>query len=156
MAIRRPESFHHHEASLPDIKIHYVREGSGPPLLLMHGWPGFWWEWYKCIDELAKHFDVILPDFRGYGDSEKPNLADISKFHLDLVTEDQANLLRHLKIPKAYVVGHDYSALVMHKFVRKHRDMTIKGLTIDPIVGLKVATLASRTFPSLGTRSFTS
>jgi pimeloyl-ACP methyl ester carboxylesterase len=93
MAIRRPESFHHHEASLPGIKIHYVREGSGPPLLLMHGWPGFWWEWYKCIDGLAKHFDVILPDFRGYGDSEKPNLADISKFHLDLVTEDQANLL---------------------------------------------------------------
>jgi pimeloyl-ACP methyl ester carboxylesterase len=85
----------------------------------MHGWPGFWWEWYKCIDRLAKHFDVILPDFRGYRDSEKPNLADISKFHLDLVTEDQANLLHYLKIPKAYVVGHDYSALVMHKFVRK-------------------------------------
>ena len=134
MAIRRPESFHHHEASLPGIKIHYVREGSGPPLLLMHGWPGFWYEWYKCVEPLAQHFDVILPDFRGYGDSEKPNLADISKFHLDLVTEDQANLLHHLKIPKAYVVGHDYSALVMHKFVRKHRDMTIKGLTIDPIV----------------------
>src|SRR6476619_8320853 len=123
MAIRRPESFHHHEASLPG--INYVREGSGPPFLLMHGWPGFWYEWYKCIDGLAKHFDVILPDFRGYGDSEKPNLEDISKFHLDLVTEDQANLLRHLDIPKAYVVGHDYSALVMHKFVRKHRDMTI-------------------------------
>jgi len=134
MAIRRPESFKHREAKLPGIKIHYVREGSGPPLLLMHGWPGFWYEWYKCIDGLAQHFDVILPDFRGYGDSEKPNLEDISKFHLDLVTEDQANLLQHLNIPKAYVVGHDYSALVMHKFVRKHRDMTIRGLTIDPIV----------------------
>ena len=47
MAIRRPESFRHREASLPGIKIHYVREGSGPPLLLMHGWPGFWYEWYS-------------------------------------------------------------------------------------------------------------
>jgi pimeloyl-ACP methyl ester carboxylesterase len=102
MAIRRPESFRHHEANLAGIKIHYVREGSGPPLLLMHGWPGFWYEWYKRIDALAKQFDVIVPDLWGYGDSEKPNLQDISKFHLDLVTDDQANLLRHLGISKAY------------------------------------------------------
>jgi pimeloyl-ACP methyl ester carboxylesterase len=44
VAVRRPEEFSHHYAQLDGIKIHYVREGSGPPLLLMHGWPGFWWE----------------------------------------------------------------------------------------------------------------
>ncbi len=134
MAIRRPGDFKHFEAKLPDITIHYVREGSGPPLLLMHGWPGFWWEWHKCIGALARDFSVIVPDLRGYGDSEKPDLTDLSKYHLNLVTDDQANLLRHLGIEQAYLVGHDYSALVMHKFVRKYRDMTIKGITIDPIV----------------------
>jgi pimeloyl-ACP methyl ester carboxylesterase len=134
MAIRRPQEFKHFEAKLPGITIHYVREGSGPPLLLMHGWPGFWWEWYKCVDDLARDFSVILPDLRGYGDSEKPDLKDLSKYHLNLVTEDQANLLKHLGIDRAYVVGHDYSALVIHKFVRAHRDLTIKALTIDPIV----------------------
>ena len=134
MAIRRPEDFRHFEASLPGIKIHYVREGQGPVLLLMHGWPGFWWEWYKCIGELARHFDVIAPDMRGYGDSEKPDLADLSKYHLNVVTDDHANLLGHLGIDRAYLVGHDYSALIMHKFVRKYRDRTNKALTIDPIV----------------------
>jgi pimeloyl-ACP methyl ester carboxylesterase len=134
MAIRRPEDFAHGEAQLPDIKIHYVREGSGPALLLVHGWPGFWWEWHKVVGELAKDFDVIVPDLRGYGDSEKPDLKDISKFHLDLATDDQANLLKHLAIDQAYVVGHDYSSLMMHKFIRKHREMTIRALMIDPIV----------------------
>jgi pimeloyl-ACP methyl ester carboxylesterase len=134
MAIRRPEQFTHFEAELPGIRIHYVREGSGPTLLLMHGWPGFWWEWHKCIGELAKSFDVIVPDLRGYGDSEKPDLNDLQKFHLDVVTDDQANLLEYLGIERAYVVGHDYSALVMHKFVRKYRPLVIRGLTIDPIV----------------------
>lgn len=134
MAVRRPETFKHYEAKLDDITLHYVREGKGPPLLLMHGWPGYWWEWYKCIEELAKNFDVIVPDMRGYGDSEKPDLKDLSKFHLNLVADDHAKLLKHLGISKAYVVGHDYSALVMHKFVRVYRDMVIKALTIDPVV----------------------
>ena len=70
--LRRPEAFKHHYAQLRDIKLHYVREGSGPPLILLHGWPGFWWEYHRNIGPLAKDFDVIVPDMRGYGDSEKP------------------------------------------------------------------------------------
>ena len=148
MPVRRPEEFTHHEAQLDDIKIHYVREGKGPPLLLMHGWPGYWWEWYKCIGPLAEHFDVIAADMRGYGDSEKPDLNDISKFTLDIVTDDYAKLLKHLGIERAYVVGHDYSALIMHKFVRLYRDMTIKGLTIDPITpGFELRYLSVPHFP---------
>jgi pimeloyl-ACP methyl ester carboxylesterase len=148
MAIRRPEEFTHHEAQLPDIKIHYVREGSGPPLLLVHGWPGFWWEWHKVIGELASDFDVIVPDLRGYGDSEKPDLRDIPKFHLNLSTEDQANLLKHLGIEQAYVVGHDYAALIMHKFVRKHRAMIRRALVINPIApGFENAYLSLSHFP---------
>lgn len=146
--MRRPEDFKHFEAQLDNIKLHYVREGKGPPLLLMHGWPGYWWEWHKCIGELAKHFDVIAPDMRGYGDSEKPDLSDLSKFHLNLVTDDHAKLLKHLGIDKAYVVGHDYSALVMHKFVRVYRDMVIKAVTIDPVVpGFEARYLSLGHFP---------
>jgi pimeloyl-ACP methyl ester carboxylesterase len=148
MAIRCPEQFKHFEAELPGIRIHYAREGSGPTLLLMHGWPGFWWEWHKCIGELAESFDVIVPDLRGYGDSEKPDLNDLQQFHLNVVTDDQANLLEHLGIERAYVVGHDYSALVMHKFVRTYRPLAIRGLTIDPIVpGFESRYLSVGRFP---------
>ncbi len=134
MPMRRPEEFSHFEACLDDIKIHYVREGRGPPLMLMHGWPGFWWEGHKCIGALAQDFDVIAPDMRSYGDSDKPGPENASKYDLSLVTDDHAKLLRHLGISRAYVVGHDYSSLVMHKFVRLYRHVTIRGLTIDPVV----------------------
>ena len=148
MPVRRPEQFAHHTAQLDDIQIHYVREGKGPPLVLMHGWPGYWWEWYKCIGPLAEYFDVIVADMRGYGDSEKPDLNDLSKYTLDVVTDDYAKLLKHLGIERAYVVGHDYSALIMHKFVRRYRDMTIKGLTIDPITpGFELRYLSTPHFP---------
>jgi pimeloyl-ACP methyl ester carboxylesterase len=157
MPLRRPDEFTHHEAQLDGIKIHYVREGRGPPLILMHGCPGFWWEWYKCIGTLANDFDVIAPDMRGYGDLEKPDLRDISKYHLNVVTDDHAKLLQHLGIAQAYMVGHDFSALIMHKFVRRYRDMTIKGSSSTRLFqGLRNATCQSATFPSPGTRSSTS
>ena len=60
--LRRPEAVTHHYAQLRHIKLHYVREGSGPPLILLHGWPGFWWEYHRNIGPLAKDFDVIVPD----------------------------------------------------------------------------------------------
>ena len=148
MALRRPEDFKHYEAKLDGVRIHYVREGSGPPLVLIHGWPGFWWEWHKCIGELAKDFDVIVPDMRGYGDSEKPDLSDLSKFHLNAVTDDQARLLQALKIDRAYLVGHDYSSLVLHKFVRVHRSMLEGALVINPIVpGFELTYLSVGHFP---------
>ncbi|WP_156296878.1 alpha/beta fold hydrolase [Mycobacterium paragordonae] len=133
-AMRRPEEFAHSEIELSTgVKIHYVREGAGPPLLLLHGWPGFWWEWNKVIGPLAEHFDVIVPDLRGYGDSEKPDLNDISQYTLDHATDDQAALLDALGIDKVYIVGHDYAAIIVHKFIRKFRDRVVKAAIFDPI-----------------------
>ncbi|WP_437498592.1 alpha/beta fold hydrolase [Sorangium sp. So ce1099] len=133
MTLRRPEDFHHQHVQLADIRLHYVREGSGAPLVLLHGWPGFWWEWHQNIGPLAESFDVVAPDMRGYGDSEKPDLSRVELFHLDRVVEDTAQLLDHLGIKQAFIVGHDYSALVLHKFVRKHRDRVIRAAIINPI-----------------------
>ncbi|MGH8933350.1 MAG: alpha/beta fold hydrolase [Egibacteraceae bacterium] len=133
MTIRRPEDFKHYEVPLPDVKIHYVREGSGPPLLLLHGWPGFWWEWSKVIGPLAEDYDVIVPSLRGFGDSEKPDVDDLSKYAIELTVDDQAHLLDELGIDQAYVVGHDWSAIVVHKFIRKYRERIIKATIIDAI-----------------------
>ena len=133
MSIRRPEDFQHFEQQVPGVKLHYVREGSGPPLVLLHGWPGFWWEWHKVIGPLAEGYDVIVPDLRGYGDSEKPDPSDSSLYSLEHSIDDIDALLDALGIDTAYVVGHDWSALLMHKFVRKYRHRVIRGMTFDPI-----------------------
>ena len=69
------DNFNHNEITVNGIKLHYVRQGHGEPLLLVHGWPGFWYEWHLNIGPLAEHFDVIVPDMRGYAYSDKPELA---------------------------------------------------------------------------------
>lgn len=133
MTLRRPEEFQHFNVQLPDVNIHYVREGSGAPLVLLHGWPGFWWEWYKVIGELAKNYDVIVPDLRGYGDSEKPKLDDISLYTLEHGIDDIEALLGYLGIEDAYIIGHDWASLLIHKFVRKYPSRVKKVINFDPI-----------------------
>ena len=73
--------FSHQHATINGLRYHYVREparpgGSGPPLFLIHGWPGFYYEWRLNIKPLAERFDVIVPDMRGYGHSDKPELVN--------------------------------------------------------------------------------
>src|SRR5919109_5676317 len=132
--LRRPEAFTHHYAKLPEIRLHYVREGSGPPLILLHGWPGFWWEWHLNIGPLAQNFDVIVPDMRGYGDSEKPPLDQPKLFGPDYVVEDLDALMEQLQIKQAYLVGHDWAAAIVHKLVRKYPNRVLQAMVIDPFV----------------------
>ncbi|MFV0461474.1 MAG: alpha/beta fold hydrolase [Actinomycetales bacterium] len=133
MSLRLPDDFTHDYVELPDLRVHYVREGSGPPLVLWHGWPGFWWDWRYLIGPLSEHFDVIVPDFRGAGDSEKTDLSDLSKYTMTQVADDQAAFLDALGISQAYVVGHDYGATVAHKFLRRHPERVIKAMILDAI-----------------------
>ncbi len=134
MTIRLPDDFDHHTADLGSIRLHYVREGQGEPVILMHGWPGFWWEWRKNIGPLAADFDVIVPDMRGFGDSEKPDLSNIDLYGTLVATDDLANLLDHLNVERATLVGHDYAAIVIHKFARKYRERVERAVVMDPIV----------------------
>lgn len=132
--IRRPETFNHQTAKINGIDMHYVVEGTGEPLLLVHGWPGFWWEWSRVIPELAKNFQVIVPDMRGYGTTEKPDFSDVTNFDLEHAVKDLSCLLDHLGVESAYIAGHDWSSLVLHKFVRAHREQTRKLLIMNPFM----------------------
>lgn len=131
--MRRPEDFQHNEVQLDDVRLLYVREGSGEPLLLLHGWPGFWWEWHKVIGPLAESYDVIVPDHRGFGDSEKIDLDNVSNYSAEALMGDVAPFLDALGLDKVYVAGHDWGAIVLHKFLRNHPDRVIKAAILDPI-----------------------
>lgn len=65
-------SVSHAYAELDDVLMHYVTAGSGPPLVLLHGWPQTWYEWRHIIPALAQRHTVIAPDLRGLGDSSRP------------------------------------------------------------------------------------
>jgi pimeloyl-ACP methyl ester carboxylesterase len=71
MKYELPEFYSPQIIELDGVKINYVRKGSGPALLLLHGFPGFWWDWRYLIEPLSNYFDVIVPDLHGSGDSKR-------------------------------------------------------------------------------------
>lgn len=97
-------------AEVNGIRLHYVEEGSGKILILLHGFPEFWYGWRKQIPVLSRHFRVIAPDLRGYNLSDKP--AGIGQYKLSLLAKDIAALIDVLGGEKVYLAGHDWGGAV--------------------------------------------
>jgi epoxide hydrolase 4 len=106
----RPD-WSHGEAVVNGIRLHYVEAGEGPLVVLLHGFPEFWYSWRHQIPALAgAGFRVIAPDMRGYNLSDKPKGTDA--YRVELLVDDVAGLIRHFGEERATVVGHDWGGLV--------------------------------------------
>jgi pimeloyl-ACP methyl ester carboxylesterase len=97
------------------IRLHYVTQGEGELVLLLHGFPEFWYSWRYQIPALAKHFKVVVPDLRGYNDSEKPK----SGYDLDTLSTDVRSLIEQLGYSRAHVVGHDWGGAIAWRFAQQ-------------------------------------
>src|SRR3712207_2644141 len=107
MAAPSVSGWSHHHVEANGIRVHYVRHGAGAPLVLLHGWPEFWFAWHKNMGELAEHFDVIVPDLRRFGDTEKPGLPDPPSGLPEALAEDLGGLIGALGIESAGLVSQD-------------------------------------------------
>lgn len=92
------------------INIHYVTEGSGPLVVLLHGFPENAYSWRHQIPALSKNFKVVAPDLRGYGETDKPQ--DIPSYRLDNLVSDLTGLIQALGYQKAHIIGHDWGGAV--------------------------------------------
>ena len=102
-----------------DLAVH--RAGQGTPLLLIHGFPQNHMCWETVAPQLAQHHDVIIPDLRGYGESDAPaNDADNTTYSKRNMAQDMAELLTALNISRADVLGHDRGARVAYRFALDH------------------------------------
>ena len=97
----------HHSAQLNGIKQHYVKAGSGPAVMLLHGWPQTCYEWRHVIERLAGNFTVVAPDLRGFGYTSKP----ASGYDAATIASDLAALTAHLAFKDITVIGHDWGAV---------------------------------------------
>src|SRR6201985_3915165 len=99
----------HRSVSANGTRFHIAEAGDGPLVLLLHGFPQFWWTWRSQLATLADvGYRAVAPDLRGYGGSDKPPRG------YDLITAaaDAAGMIRSLGEANAVVVGHDWGALV--------------------------------------------
>ncbi|MER7834709.1 alpha/beta hydrolase [Streptomyces sp. NPDC096040] len=115
------------------IRLHIAEEGSGPLVVLLHGFPESWHSWKHQFGRLAEAgFHVVAPDQRGYGSSEHPEDVDAySIFHL---VGDVVGLIRELGEEKAFVVGHDWGAPVAWHTALFRPDLVrgVAGLSVPP------------------------
>lgn len=112
-----PAGFEHARADLDGIRIHYVKGGTGPAVVLVHGWPFSWIEWRAAMPLLAERgFTVIAPDLRGSGDSQIP----AGHWTKREEAEDLHRLLKHLGHDRAFVVGTDVGTMTVHAWAQHH------------------------------------
>lgn len=87
------QGWKHHEAIVNGVRLHYVEAGEGRLVVLLHGFPEFWWSWHRQIPALAPAgFRVLAPDMRGYNTSGKPQ--GVGSYDIDTLAADIAGFLR--------------------------------------------------------------
>jgi haloacetate dehalogenase len=112
--------------------INLARGGSGPPLLLLHGYPQTHLMWHKIAPRLAQEFSVVAPDLRGYGDSTKPaGGPDHSAYAKRAMAQDMLEVMNQLGYKEFFVVGHDRGARVGHRMALDHARHVKKLALLD-------------------------
>ncbi|HAD60224.1 MAG TPA: alpha/beta hydrolase [Planctomycetaceae bacterium] len=112
----------HGFADSDGVKIHYVSAGKGPLLVMIHGFPDYWYSWRKQIPELARHYQVVAIDQRGYNKSDHPKGVD--SYRMDKLTGDVRAVIRHFEQDSAVIVGHDWGGAVAWTFAMQYPEMT--------------------------------
>ncbi len=100
----------HGFADSSGVKIHYASLGQGPLVVMLHGFPDFWYSFRDQMDALSSDFQTVAIDLRGYNLSDKP--AGVESYAMPLLVGDVAAVIRHLGKDKAIVVGHDWGGAV--------------------------------------------
>ncbi|WIV66533.1 alpha/beta fold hydrolase [Natrialbaceae archaeon AArc-T1-2] len=111
------------------VRLHYVAAGpeDGPPVVLLHGFPEFWYTWREQLPALAAAgYRVLAPDMRGYNRSEKPHGIDV--YRLPTLADDVAAFVRTVN-DAAHVVGHDWGGVVAWDVARSHPE-TVSTLSV--------------------------
>jgi haloacetate dehalogenase len=113
-------------------EINLVTGGSGPPLLLLHGYPQTHLMWRKIAPRLAAEFTLVIPDLRGYGDSSKPpSTPDHANYSKRALAQDQVETMAALGFERFRVAGHDRGARVTHRLLRDHPERIERAALLD-------------------------
>jgi haloacetate dehalogenase len=114
------------------VRIHSAIGGSGPPLLLLHGYPETHAMWHKVAARLAKRFTVVATDLRGYGDSAKPATdAAHAPYSKREMARDQVAAMRSLGFDRFFLAGHDRGGRVSHRLAADHPAAVMKVAVLD-------------------------
>ena len=128
-------SWEHNYVKANSVQLHYVTQGRGELLILLHGLFEFWYSWRHQLPHLSRHFKVVVPDLRGYNDSDKPR----NGYDLDTLSADIHALIHKLGYEKAHVVGHDWGGTIAWNLACRFPDSIDKLAVLSGPQRLQVA-----------------
>lgn len=129
-AVAQTDKFGEHGFAESDgVKIHYVTAGEGPLVVLIHGFPDYWYTWRNQMPQLAKNFQVVAIDQRGYNRSDQPK--GVENYAVDKLAADVLAVVKHLKRDKAIIVGHDWGGIVAWTVAMTYPNMVEKLVVLN-------------------------
>ncbi|MCO1653727.1 alpha/beta fold hydrolase [Pseudonocardia humida] len=132
---------------LGEVTLRVRRGGSGPGLLLLHGYPQTHLMWLRIAPVLAEHFTVVAPDLRGYGESSKPTAtADHGAHSKRAMAADGVALMRELGFESFHVIGHDRGGRVAYRMALDHPGAVRRLSVLDIVPTAEVWARADRSF----------
>ena len=121
-------------AQIGDVNLHYAKAGDGAKLVvLLHGFPEFWYSWRHQLANLGDEFTVIAPDMRGYNLSDKP--TRVEDYRIEKLVDDVIGLIHYFGRRTAAVVGHDWGAAVAWATAQKYPEHVsrVAALQVPPV-----------------------
>jgi pimeloyl-ACP methyl ester carboxylesterase len=122
-------SVKHDYANNNGVKIHYASAGQGPLVVMIHGFPDYWYTWRDQMQALSPSYQVVAIDQRGYNLSDKPK--GVENYDMKLLVSDVAAVIKHLGKDKAIIVGHDWGGIVAWSFAMALPQMTDKLVILN-------------------------
>jgi haloacetate dehalogenase len=139
--------FEQRRVAVGDLTLNVRLGGSGSPLLLLHGYPQTHVVWHRIAPELARHFTVICPDLKGYGDSDAPPpTADSGNYSKRVMGEEMLALMQALGHQRFAIVGHDRGARIAYRLALDQPGAIAKLAILDILPTAEYWDLADRTF----------
>jgi pimeloyl-ACP methyl ester carboxylesterase len=110
-------------------KIHYVTKGTGPLVVMIHGFPDYWYTWRKQIPALAENHQVVAMDQRGYNWSDQPE--GVESYAMSHLVDDVLAVVKHFERDQAIIVGHDWGGMVAWQFAMRYPEATSKLIILN-------------------------
>lgn len=123
------ETWQHEYIVSNGIRLHYVTQGQRPLMLMLHGFPEFWYSWRHQIPEFAKDYKVVALDLRGYNESDKPK--EKSAYVMSEFIKDVEGVIRGLGYDRCILVGHDWGGAIAWNFTYAHPEMVERLIVMN-------------------------
>jgi pimeloyl-ACP methyl ester carboxylesterase len=122
-------NWQHNFISTNGINLHYVSQGSGKLMLMLHGFPEFWYSWRHQIKEFASDYHTVALDLRGYNDSDKP--ASLSAYQMSEFIQDLKGVITGLGYEDCILVAHDWGGAIAWNFAYAYPEMVEKLIVLN-------------------------